>query len=142
MKPWSKLQRELYKIIDKKIKFQIHCVAYRMDSRYGRTDLPRYWITLGNEILWDYPKDFIADETAQYYPHGTAISDISILLREYIDTPKEILFEKHFENDKWGLINILRSADRRIGKERLIELKNRTNNITTNKIIEERLKGE
>ena len=61
MKPWSKLKRDIYKIIDEKINFQIHCVAYRMDSQYGSTNLPRYWITLGKETLWDYPKDFIKE---------------------------------------------------------------------------------
>ena len=51
MKPWNKLQRDLYKMIDEKINFQIHCAAYRMNSEYGSTNLPRYWITLGKEIV-------------------------------------------------------------------------------------------
>jgi hypothetical protein len=148
MKPWSKLQRDLYNIMDEKIKFQIHCVAYRMDSQYGSTNLPRYWITLGKETLWDYPKDFIkeegtknyADKIIHSYPYNSDVPDISDLLREYIATPKETIFEKHFENDKWGLINILKSADRRIGKRRLLELKSKTQNIAANKIIDERLK--
>lgn len=46
-KHWSKLQREIYKLIDSRIGIQIHCSVYRMDSRWGGTDLPRYWITLG-----------------------------------------------------------------------------------------------
>lgn len=45
-KHWSKLQREIYKLIDSGIGFQIHCSVYRMDSRWGGTDLPRYWITV------------------------------------------------------------------------------------------------
>jgi hypothetical protein len=51
-----------------------------------------------------------------------------------------VIYEKHFEKDKWGLINILKSADKRIGKRRLIELKNKTHNVAANKIIDERLK--
>ena len=58
-KHWSKLQREIYKLIDSRIGIQIHCSVYRMDSRWGGTDLPRYWITLGKEIIFDYPKDFL-----------------------------------------------------------------------------------
>ena len=146
---WSKLQRDLYKIIDGNINFQIHCVRYPMDSFYGSTDLPRYWITIGKEILWDYPKDFVVacggtknyiDRYIATYPYSNDISDISNLLREYIETPKEILFEKHFENDKWGLINILKAADRRIGKRRLVKLKKKTHNIAAYKIISHRLK--
>jgi hypothetical protein len=49
-------------------------------------------------------------------------------------------YEKHFENDAWGLVNILKSADRRIGKRRLRELKSKTHNRAAHKIIEERLK--
>ena len=153
MKKWSSLQRELYKIIDNRIRFQIHLSKYRIDSQYGSTDLPRYWITLGEEIIFDYPKQFVDVSThgnfiknlsgkKQLYPYGTDISDISDLIREYIDTPKEIIFHKHFENDYWGLANILRAADKRIGKRRLILLKRKTNNKGALKIIEYRLDKE
>ena len=63
MRKWSSLQRELYKIIDDKINFQIHLSKYRMQSRYGSADLPRYWITLNGEIIFDYPKQFVASDT-------------------------------------------------------------------------------
>ena len=60
-----------------------------MDSRWGGTDLPRYWITLGKEIIFDYPKDFLDkklpergliiscshNETVEeLYPYVTAVS--------------------------------------------------------------------
>lgn len=67
MKPWSKLQRDLYKIIDKSINFQIHCVAYRIGNQMNSAGHPRYWITLGKEILWEYPKNFL-------YEDGTKIT--------------------------------------------------------------------
>ena len=59
MKRWSTLQRDLYSIIDTSIDFQIHCTKYRMQSKCGSTDLPRYWITLGGEIIFEYPKQFV-----------------------------------------------------------------------------------
>lgn len=150
MKRWSSLQRELYNVIDNRINFQIHLSKYRMDSQYGSTDLPRYWITLGDEIIFDYPKQFVDASTAgnciknlsgrkQWYPYGTDISDISDLIREYIDTPKDIIFHKHFENDHWGLTNILKAADKRIGIRRLEMLKRKTNNNAALKIIEYRI---
>jgi len=145
-KPWSKLQRELYKLISDNLNFQIHCVAYPMNSVYGSTDLPRYWITLNKETIWDYPKQFVTkDGTVKNisgnevgYPYKTDVSDISELIREYIDTPKDDILNKVFENDHWGLINILRAADRRVGERRLCELKKKTHNIAANKIIEAR----
>ncbi|EMS81857.1 hypothetical protein LEP1GSC074_0366 [Leptospira noguchii str. Hook] len=36
---------------------------------------------------------------------------------------KEELFQKHFEKDLWGLANILKAADRRIGIRRLLLLR-------------------
>ena len=97
-----------------------------MNSQYGSVELPQYWITFGNEIIFDYPIQFVVrDETGcfvknlqvekLYYPYDTDISFISDLIREYIDTPKDEVFSKHFENDYWGLINILKVADRRNG---------------------------
>ena len=149
MKRWSSLQREIYKIIDKRINLQIHLSKYRMNSQYGSTDLPRYWITLDKEIIFDYPKQFVfTDENGcfiknlngnkLYYPYQTDISDIFALIREYIDTPKEV-FSKHFENDHWGLINILKAADRRFGTKKLELLKRRINNKAAHKVIEYRM---
>lgn len=50
---WSKLQTALYRIIDPKVGFQIHCVAYPMRSKTGYADstVPRYWITIRKEII-------------------------------------------------------------------------------------------
>lgn len=152
MKRWSSLQKKLYLIIDDRLDFQIHISKYRMKSRYGSTDMPRYWITLGNEIIFDYPRqftdldsdgNFIKNLTGKkrLYPYDTDISDISNLIREYIDTPKEYVFSKHFENDFWGLANILKASDKRTGKRRLEALRKKTHNKSDLKIIECRLKN-
>lgn len=145
MKRWSKLQRDLYSIIDPKLDFQIHCNKYRMQSRYGGTDLPRYWITLGDEIIFDYPKQFVnkngdiknlsQNKANEFYPYENDVSEISNLIREYICTPKDEVFDKHFENDYWGFINILKAADKRNGQRRLERLKHKTDNRAANKII-------
>ncbi len=150
---WSKLQRELYEVITDDINFQIHCSAFPMDSQYGGTKLPRYWISLDKEIIFDYPKQFVIKTEivryrgnvrnlsgkAAYYPYGTDISEISELIKEYIDTPKNEILTKQFDHDHWGLVNILRAADRRIGTRRLESLKKKTHNIAALKVIETRL---
>ena len=140
---WSKIQKELYLLRADGLQFQIHCARYRMDSVYGSTDLPRYWVSLGKEVIWDYPKDFIGGDHperngARYYPYGTDIPDITKLIREYIDTPKSELLSKEFENDHWGLVNILRAADKRIGARRLPLLRRKTRNKAALKVIEAR----
>jgi hypothetical protein len=150
MRTWSKLQKEIYDLISPDIKFQIHCVAYPMRSQYGSTDLPRYWITLGKEIIWDYPKDFGLNKIewtpqnpfVDRYPYQNDVSEISELIREYIDTPRNELFDKEFKNDKWGLTCILKAADRRIGMRRLNELaKQATNNTASIKVIKYRIEN-
>jgi len=148
MKRWSKLQKKLYQITAPELDFQLHLTMYRMQTWRGSVDLPRYWMTLNQEIIFDYPANFMNQNGLVqnlsgkeiYYPYETDISEISDLIEAYLDTPKEILFSKHFEQDFWGLINILKAADRRIGKRRLLLLKKKMHNQAAQKIIQERLK--
>lgn len=131
MRRWSSLQRQLYSLIDPAIDFQVHCRVYRMASQRGSTGLPRYWITLGKKIIWDYPKDFVdapdysAREPVVHYPYVTDVSSISDRIREYIDTPPHRLMSDHVGIDPWGLTDILRAADRRIGVRRFAQLRQR-----------------
>ena len=111
VKRWSKLQAEVEDLFSPGHKAKIHCSVYRMKSQRGNTNLPRYWITVNGNIIWDYPKNTI-DNTE--YPYITDISEISNLLREYIDTPRDVLKKKIFKNDRWGLTSILKALDRRI----------------------------
>ena len=128
-KRWSKLQKRLYNIIDSAAEFQIHCALYEMNSNdgYHGNKLPRYWITIGKEIVFDYPKDF--DTSWKYgktsYPWDTDISEITELINEYVQTPKEKIMQP-FENDKWGLTDILRACDRRLGKRTLKQRRDNT----------------
>lgn len=148
MKRWSSLQRELYKIVDEKIDFQIHVAVDRMDLF---NSLTRYWITVGDETVFDYPKKFVQKTESGkivtnlggqrlLYPYESDVPRISKLIREYIDTPKESVFHKKFERDLWNLTDILKAADRRNGKRRLEQLRERTDNSAALKIIELRCK--
>lgn len=116
MKRWSKLQKQIYLIIDDKIDLQIHCSVYRMNSQQGSVDLPRYWITLNKEIIFDYPKIATSKEA---YPYITDISNISNLFREYLDTPRNQILTKNFTADEYGITDLLKAADKRHGVEKL-----------------------
>ena len=141
-KRWSKLQNRLYNLIEPSVNFQIHCALYEMNSNNGRHSfkLPRYFITIDKEIIFDYPK--ACDRTWKYgydtYPVVTDIGAISDLIEEYIQCPKTELL-KDFENDKWGITEILRVCDRRIGKRRLCQLRSSTTNEKLLSIINKRL---
>ena len=111
--------------MDPKADFQIHVALYEMNSNdgYHGCKLPRYFITIGKDIVFDYPKDF--DTTEKYgfnsYPWDNDMDAISDLIEEYIERTEADIMSP-FENDKWGLTNILRVCDRRIGKRRLKEI--------------------
>lgn len=141
-RPWSKLQKQLYNIITDEIDLQIHCVVYSMNSNYGSTGLPRYFITLGKEIIWDYPADFIKagtlNDNSINYPYNSDVPEISNLIEEYVNTGSAELADKVFENDRWGLTDILKAADRRIGKRRLEALRHQSS-IAVKNIIDIRL---
>ena len=118
MKRWSKLQKAIEALFVTEPQIRIQCRSYRMGSQRGSTNLPRYWVTLDKEAIWDYPKDFkVGVENG--YPYQTDVSTISDLIRRYIDTPLEQLLIQSFDDDLWGLTDILRAADRRLGRERL-----------------------
>ena len=143
-KRWSKLQSRLYNLIDPAVGFQIHCALYEMNSNngYHSSKLPRCFITIGKEIVFDYPKDF--DTTLKYgrnsYPWDADMSGISDLIEEYIQRPEEDIMLP-FARDIWGLTDILRVCDRRIGKRRLRELKFSSTDERLIKIIDKRLDG-
>lgn len=141
-KRWSKLQSRLYNLMDDSLKFQIHCCLYEMNSNdgYHGSKLPRYYITIGKEIIWDYPKQF--DTALKYgfnsYPWHTDITDISDLIEEYIQRPFDEIMND-YKNDKWGITDILRACDRRLGKRRLTVLSNTITNEVLLKIIQRRI---
>lgn len=139
-KRWSKLRKQLDKIIDPNLKLDIRCITYRpkSDNRFN-TDIATYTVSLNKEIIWQYPEP---NKPPQGYPYVSSVSEISNLIREYIDTPTKELLCKKFPNDLWDFTDILKAADKRIGKRRLDFLLAFTNNDAASKIIKARLKEE
>ena len=83
-KRWSKLQKRLYNLMDPSVKFQIHCVLYEANSKgHYRDCLPRYFITVDKDIIFDYPKDM---ELMEKYIslNFSAVDKISNLIEEYM----------------------------------------------------------
>ena len=121
MRRWSKLQKEVYNLLDPALNLQIHCRVYRKPTQWSTLQLPRYWITLNKEIIFDYPSCFNdLKNVSPPYPYDAAfISEISDIIRDYIDTPKDKLLDL---KDKYGIIDILKAADRRLGKENLLSI--------------------
>lgn len=141
-KRWSKLQSRLYNLMEPSVGFQIHCALYEMNSNDGwhGSKLPRYFITIGKEIVFDYPKNYDTkdEDGLEYYPWGCDIDKISDLIEEYIQRPRTEIMNP-FENDMWGLTDILRVCDRRLGRLKLLELKGNNSSEAVLRIIDKRL---
>lgn len=67
------------------------------------------------------------------------MTEISNLIEEYIECPEENLMMS-FEGDKWGVTDILRVCDRRIGKRRLEEIRDAAEDKRIIGIVEKRLR--
>lgn len=144
---WSKLQKQLYNVMDLSTGFQMHCSVYKIKSAWTagqdkhnksktKEVIPRYWITIGKgknkEIIWDFPNDFLknpslVDNSLFKIDDENTIQDrmfwsenytwVPLVIREYINTPREKLLSISFSQDKYNLVNTLRKYDRRIAKE-------------------------
>ena len=132
---WSKLQKQLYKIMDPTVNFQMHCSVFKTKSAWNagqkagiskkKESIPHYWITVNKEIIWDYPNmfldkesqndDFTIKDTYFFYNNYTWVSEV---IRDYINVPREKIETYIDERDKYGLIDALRKYDRRISKNK------------------------
>ena len=131
---WSKLQKQLYNIMDPTVNFQMHCSVYNPHSVKCSGTIPRFWITIDKKVVWDFPNMFL-DELGNVYRDWTHINEypwtiretyffsnnytwVSDVIRSYINTPKTKLLKVDFEKDKFGLVDTLKKYDRRISKNK------------------------
>ena len=112
MKRWSKLKRDVENLMAPKLDFRIYANSYSIGDTIP---VPRFLITVGGKIIWDWPKDFMEQERWYFYDSA---KKISLLLRNYINTPTSELLTMKYE-DPFKLIPVLRVCDRRIVKRRL-----------------------
>ena len=124
-KRWSKLRKQVEDLFVEKISLHIQCSEIRTTpSNDGSlvNVLGIFSVRLGKETIWDFPKQFVDYYTVHpdggnQYSYG--VNDINNVLRDYLDTPKEVLLSKIFDRDFYGITNILKAADRRIGIKKL-----------------------
>jgi hypothetical protein len=138
-RPWSKLKSRVEALFSPGLKLAIHCNVFVTVTKEFTFDEPRHWIVLGHgraaKIIWDFPGPFLRSGPGKpsrssrgppldywesgYGWSGRCPSEPSATIREYLDRPREQLLES-FEDDPWELAAILRAADRRLGRARLL----------------------
>ena len=124
-KRWSKLKKLIEDLFAPGLPLQIHCTAIRT-TLHNEGSLAEvlgvFKVCLGKNVIWNFPRQFVNEEMV--YPDGGnqysfGVRDLNELLRDYLDTSKNVLLKKEFTRDFFGLTNILKAADRRLGLERL-----------------------
>jgi len=131
---WSQLQKLIYNIWSDDLHLQIHTNAYALS---GTASVGRYWITLGKAIIWDVPRDFPEEKAKGTY--NQVASEITEVIKAYLDTPREELLSRVFEADRWGLIDVFRVSDRRLGRKALAQLEKTSLAEPAKKILQARL---
>ncbi len=131
---WSQLQKLIYNVWCDDLNLQIHTNAFSLSGSYT---IGRYWITLGKDIIWDVPRDFPDEKTKGTY--NIVASEITEVIRAYLDTPREELLSRTFEADTWGIIDIFRVSDRRLGRKSLEQLERTVLSEPAKKILQARL---
>lgn len=114
---WSRLKSLVEDLFVPELRLQLHCTGIREDARKDPSRTVArgvLQVRLGREIIWDFPGRFLLED-------DYSATDLTALLRDYLDTPKAALLEREFENDPHGLVDVLRLTDRRIGLRRLRE---------------------
>ena len=152
MRRFSKLKKRIEVLFSPDINLTVRCTCYGYIGWAGYRELPRLWITLDKEIIFDFIKDFtdVQIPSLVHYVNNLTkmvdfpvthydISKINNLIQEYIETPADILLDHVFANDYFGLTDIFKAADRRIGKNRLLLFKDKTQNEAVKRIINIRL---
>ena len=137
-RPWSKLKSRVEALFAPGLQLAIHCNVFTTVTKEFTFDEPRHWVVLGRgragRIIWDFPGPFLRPAPGKpprsrrglpldYWESGYGLagrqpSEPSTLMRDYLDRSRERLMEP-FE-DPWELAAILRAADRRLGRERLL----------------------
>lgn len=132
---WSRLKKLVSSLFDPSLDLTVRCTRYRCVS----IGVGRYWLTLNGEIIWDIPKDCTIPREKN--PYSGVASSITIVLKQYLQSDRLDILTYRNELDHWGLSNILRAADRRIGRKTLEKLREQDLIPAAQRIIDERLRA-
>jgi hypothetical protein len=154
MKKFSKLKKQIDSLFEPSLKMEMCCYAYPIGGKHtwANRDIQRFCVKLDREIIWDYPKDFEAFKLENSI-YTDINSGISALIREYIDTPVDELLHKEFKSEHkeyfsylsrrksvvdYQLTDLFKAADRRLGREKLMNWVDESKHPKTSMILNKR----
>lgn len=152
-KRWSKLKKEIESLFIEGMPLVVHCTdmtkaieshKYNGGQHYSIQSIGVFKVVLDKKILWNFPNDFINSEDPETWPeegpYTYRVSILNRIIREYIDTPKNELLSKNFDQDIYGLTKLLLAADRRISTKKLNQHFMGVENQAVKAILSERIK--
>lgn len=125
---WNKLKKRLNNIIDPKLNIKFNNSPVRKKTNKSEITIRFFQVLLEDEIIWRFPKDTkqTTDENYIYGQFKNKAGNFELIqfpimsIIEYLDLPKDKLLDYE---DKAGLAEILKVCDKRIGYNRLKEIK-------------------
>ena len=156
-KLFSKIKKQIENLFEPELNMQFCCIAYPMRTQWANNHIPRFYVKLGDKIIWDFPKDF--DMKKAHWALWARTNGIVDLVREYIDTPVSEVLTKKFKGGKYEFVaqylyentqetikinyrltDIFKAADRRMGKEKLLAWAAKIKNPIVDRILDVRFK--
>jgi hypothetical protein len=129
--PWSKLERRLRDLPDPALDMRFRFTVYRQDaiSTPHPTDpASKFWITLGRVTLWAVPSDRHSGDKAHVdFSARRGPSWLPEIAFDYLAVPRHELLDWTPPWNGWGLVDILKACDHRIGRRRWAALRSRIN---------------
>ncbi|MFY2764621.1 hypothetical protein [Arenimonas sp. MALMAid1274] len=125
--PWSKLERRLRDLPDPSLKLRFRFTAYRQEAiqtPWEGDAACKFWITQGKDTIWAVPRDRHPGDDADIgYSARRSPGWLVELAAEYLQLPRDQLLNWTPDWSGWGLPDLLKACDRRIGKRQFPALK-------------------
>lgn len=113
-KPWSKTKSRIEALFDPKLDLAIHTTSYTHATNHDTYEVPRHWITLNKEVVWDFPGPFLTRrdnpaapgiryELDPYWRGAGNPSWPAHVLRQYLDCPAGELLDPPSRRRSLGL---------------------------------------
>ena len=129
---WSRLKSLVEALFVPELRLRLHCTGIRDEARkdsHAAVSRGIFQARLGREVIWDFPGQFVDHDD------GYSATNLTQLLRDYLETPKAELLSRSFADDPHGLADVLRLADRRIGLRRLRERYGRDDRVFVRRLL-------
>lgn len=117
MRNWPRLIAALENLFVPDLKLHVQ-LGTSTQSDFLEQKLERLWITLQEQVVWDFPTELLESGTCLTAEQSVDLvteNRLADIFEFYCETPVRLLPYVTHPSDCWGITDILRSADRRLG---------------------------